>query len=224
MIFVTLLRKDLLIELRGREVFAVTVGLSLMLAVVAAFGIGTAFLNPPQLSAVFPAIAWLIFIFAATVGLGRSLEAETQDAAIEGLLVAGVSPPQIYSAKVFSNSLVLCLGQLIGMCLLALLLAINLSDAWSALFLISALVVFGYSALATLLTALCATSSLRGVLLPLILLPVIAPLFFSAIELTHEALENGRLALDSPWLSLLVGLDVVYFLLGLNLYGAAIKE
>ena len=222
--FATLLRKDILIELRGREVIAITVGLALMLAVVTAFGIGTAFLLPPQLIAIFPTLTWLIFIFSATVGLGRSLESETQDGAMEGLLVAGVSPAQIYSTKVISNGLVLCLSSLVGMSALALLFAVDLSGSWIALVPICAFVVFGYSSLATLLTAMCAPSKLRGVLLPLILLPVVAPLFFAAIELTRGAMENGQILLESPWLSLLVGLDVVYFLLGLNLYSAAIRE
>jgi ABC-type transport system involved in cytochrome c biogenesis permease component len=57
-----------------------------------------------------------------------------------------------------------------------------------------------------------------------LVLPLTFPLLAAAIELFQAILQNGTLELDSIWLTLLVVADVLYFILGLNLFSFAIRE
>jgi ABC-type transport system involved in cytochrome c biogenesis permease component len=65
---------------------------------------------------------------------------------------------------------------------------------------------------------------LKGILLPVLLFPLSFPLFFAAIELSMGLVTGGGLPASSPWLSLLVGLDVLYFVLGLNLIAYVVRD
>jgi ABC-type transport system involved in cytochrome c biogenesis permease component len=86
---------------------------------------------------------------------------------------------------------------------------------------------FSSSALASLVVvvgAIASTSKLRGVLAPLLTLPLLFPLFFAGIEMTTELVVRGGLDLESVWPSLLVVVNAVYLVLGLNLFDFAIRD
>ena len=219
-----LCRKDLALELRSREILALTISLGVLLSVVTSFGIGSSFLSPPIRSSLFPVFIWILFLFAATISLGRTLEYELADGALDSLLASAVPLPMLYVSKVIAASLFAFLAHLCCSGVLYGLMDTQIHQGLIAFLAISLLVILGYSALATLLVAISATSRLRGLLLPLILLPLVGPLLFSGIELSRVAFEQGSISLDSPWLSLLISLDVVYFLAGLNLYEHALRD
>jgi heme exporter protein B len=75
-----------------------------------------------------------------------------------------------------------------------------------------------------LLAALTIGSRLRQVLLPLLVLPVMMPLFFAALEMTTGILLSGQIDLSSPWFVLLMLLEVLYFGLGILLYQFAVLD
>jgi heme exporter protein B len=222
--FLALLKKDLLIEVRTKETVGVIVFLSIAIAVVAALGVNSAFVGGDVVRRLFPALTWIAFLFAATVSLGRSFEPELEHMAIEGVLLTGTSPAQVFVAKWLTASAITFFGQALTIVTLGVLLDVPLGEILGRYLIITALVVSGYAALATLLTALASTTRLKGVLLPILLLPLVFPIFFAAVELSLSVVLEGVLPLQSPWLSLLLGLDVVYFVLGLNLYEFVVRE
>ena len=69
-----------------------------------------------------------------------------------------------------------------------------------------------------------ALSQLINILSRLILIPLLSPLFFAAVELSTQVMTLHRIDLDSGWMSLLIGLDVLYVVLGLNLFQYVIRE
>jgi heme exporter protein B len=221
---VTLIRKDLLLEARNREIVTVMASLSLILAVVLSLAIQSAFISEQTTLKLFPGLLWFIFVVTAAVASGRTYEAEIQHGAGEGVLISGVSASTVYLAKVLSGSLISFLGCLVSSISLALLLNVPLTKWGSGFIVLSALVVVGYTALSTITAAIAATSKLKGLLLPLILIPLLFPLFMGAIELSITLSTGGGLALNSFWFSLIVGLDVLYLAIGYCTYEMVILE
>jgi len=223
-IFFSLLKKDLMIEGRGKETLALMLSLSVLLSVIVSFGVGSAFFDSSEVRRIFPAFLWVVFVFTATVSVGQSYGYELEEKGIEGLLLSGVSPTSIYLSKVVSNFLVVSVGHLFAMAILSVLLDVEIFSVIGSLILLSVLVVGAYSSLSTLLAAMASTSRLKNMLLPLILLPLLFPMFFAAIELTADVMENSQMDPGSIWLSLLIALNVVYIVLGVNLYDYVVRE
>lgn len=219
-----LLKKDLLIEVRTKETIGLITFLSVVIAVVAALGVNSAFVAGDVIQRLFPGLIWVAFLFSATVSLSRSFEPELEHMAIEGVLLTGVSPAVVYVAKWLSTVVITLFGQCVTIAVLGILLDVSLVDTMPGYLGIAVLVVGAYAALATLLAALASMSRLKGALLPVLLLPLAFPLFFAAIELSMVVALEGAVPLESPWFSLLVGLDVVYVVLGLNLYEFVVRE
>ena len=223
--YLLLFRKDLALELRSREMLALLFLLALLLSVIISSGLQSAGVQPEVMQRLFSVLIWVVFLFNATLCIERSFDSERENAAMEGLLVLARMPAGVfYCAKLSSNFIIMFLGHLFSFVLLAGLMDVPVMTGLGVFVLVSLLIVFAYSCVATLLSALAMTARLKGLLLPLILLPLLFPLFFAATELCLDLFVGGRFEWDSPWLSLALALDVVYFLLGLNLFGFVLKE
>jgi heme exporter protein B len=222
--FVALLKKDLRSELRGKEVLILHLTISLLLAAVVGLGIQNAFLTRDQIQALSPLFIWLIFIFAGTVSVARSFEYESNFRAIDGVILTGFPAGLVFLSKCLANVLVILLGHLVSISALAVLLNLSILSVLAQLLLLSLLVCFGYSALATLLSAITASSRLKGMLLPLILMPLLFPLFFGAIELTAQLFSYGSVDFSSGWLSLILVFDLLYLVVAMNLFEYSLGE
>lgn len=216
--------KDIRIEFRQKELVVVGVCLALLLAAIAAFGVQSAFLKSAYEQALVPALVWILFLFAATTVLGRSFVHELEYQAIELLLQYRIAPELLYVSKLLS---IFCVNSLIfTVVFAALVVFLNIPAAGIGLTLAicSLLVVFGYTAVAVLFSALTGRSGQSALLFPVIILPLLFPLFFAGIELFAAILLDGTFRWSHPWLSLLLAADVVYFLLGFNLFRFAIRR
>ena len=218
------LKKDLRIELRSRESLALIVSLSILLSVLVAFGVKNAFIFQEAATKLFACFVWLIFVFSATITMTRSHDYEFVDGALTGLLLSGAKAWKIYVAKVILFSVIGLFGHIISSIVLALLLDIRIENFLIPFLVVSSLVILGYASLAVLLSPITFHSRLKGLLLPLILIPLLFPLLFGALELVSNLTAGQSLSLSSIWISVILGLDVLYFVLGLNLYEFVISE
>ncbi len=222
--FFTLLRKDLLLEARAKETITVMVCLSMLLAVVGALGMSSSFLDQNAVLRVAPTLIWTAFLFSATAALGRSLEHELEFRAVDGLVTAGAAFELVYLSKLCANGFVLVVGHAAASILLLGLLDLGVPGGIPAFLAVSATVIFGYCALAVLMAGISATARVRGVLLPLILLPLLFPLILGAIELTTALFLDSVFEPLGFWFTFLLFLDVLYLVLGINLYPQVIRE
>ncbi len=212
------------LELRVRETLAVMLSLAIIIAVVVAFGVTTVFLDPAGREKLFPAAIWICFILNAAVSLGRSFEYETEHRLLDGLLLAGVAPASIFISKALVNFVVLSVAHLTGVVALGMLLGVSIAAQSTDFIIISVLVVLAYSALATLVAALTTGSRLRNALLPIILLPLVLPLFFCGVELTTQLALGESFSLGGAWGQMLIGLAVLYVGLGALLFESVVRE
>lgn len=214
----TLVCKDLLLEIRTRAGIMFIISLSLVLSVVIAFGINSAFLEQSQVQKLFPSVIWIVFFLTSTIVLGKSYDSELENKAMDGLVLAGVSPSVLYLSKVVSNFIISMLGHAVSVVTLAVLLNISIYASILNIIILSVLVVLAFSALTCITVYISSTSRAKSLLLPLILIPLLFPSYFAALELSYDIFLTGRLDLSSVWVSLLLSLDVVYIVLGVNLF------
>ena len=70
-------KKDVLVELRNREVVATMVLFSVLLVVIVAFSLS---IDETRARLVGSGIVWIVVLFAGTLGLGRVFEREKENA------------------------------------------------------------------------------------------------------------------------------------------------
>jgi heme exporter protein B len=181
-------RKDLRIELRTR--YALN---SLALFVLGALLLVLFAVGPRPLGVrVQAALLWIVMLFAASIGLGRSFVAEQERGTVL-LLQLNVRPSAVFAGKLLFN------GVLVGgLTTLATVVFLFLQDvavpAPGLLSLTLALGGLGLASATTLLAALVARAAREGPLLPVLLLPLLVPLLVAGTSATRKALAG------LPWI------------------------
>ncbi len=198
--------KDVRAEMRSKEV----VGTMAAFAVLAAVVFGLAFdLRVPRPELVVPGILWVIVLFAGVLGLHRSFGSEVERGTLAGLLLAPVERSAIYLGKVAANLLYFLIVEALLLPALLILFDVNLFEPFILLGLFLGTV--GYVGVGTLFAALTSRNRARETLLPVVLLPVLAPLFISGVGLTSVILDNRGSAEVWPWVGIIGLYDALVF-------------
>jgi heme exporter protein B len=182
-------RKDVRIELRSR--YAVNALLMFVLAslLLMLFAIGT----EPISERVQAALLWIVLLFAASIGLGRSFIAE-EDGNTTLLLQLNTRPSMVFAGKLLFNLMLVAGLTVVGTAVFLVLLGGSVGTP-SLLAITLLLGAAGLSGATTLLAALIARAARQGPLLPVLLLPLLVPLLVSVVGATRKAM------LGLPWLS-----------------------
>lgn len=174
--------KDVRLELRSRYAINTLLVFVLAAALVVAFALGEVPLTPQ----VQGALLWIVVLFSASLGLGRSFVMEEEGGTVL-LLRLHVPGSSVYTGKLLFNFLLMVVVNTVAFGALWLLL--NLTVHWPGLLLATlALGALGLAGTTTLLAALIARSANRGAMLPVLLFPLLFPLLLSVVHATHSAL------------------------------------
>ena len=217
--------KDLRIEWRSRVLLNQVLPFAGLVMVMFAFALAKD--DDAVLTRVAPGLVWLATTFSLLVVVQRSFAVETADGALDALQVAGVRPGGIFLGK----SLAL-LAQLAVLELVLLAAAVVLYRAEvhadGVLLLVStyALATSALAFVGTLYGGLAAGAKGRETLLPLLMLPVVAPVLIGATRATEAALgTEGATPSDGwPWIGLLILFVVVFGAGGTLAFGSLIDE
>ena len=76
----------------------------------------------------------------------------------------------------------------------------------------------GYVSVGTLFAALSASSRTRESLLPVLLLPVMIPVFVAGVGLTANVIDARNLSSLGRWFSLLIAYDLIFITLSFLLF------
>jgi heme exporter protein B len=180
--------KDIVGDLRRRSTLS-----SMLFFSIAVLVVFQAAFEPDRQAAVklLPGLLWATMLFTSLMGLGRVFQAEEENGAFEGLLLASVPRGIIFLGKWMGNLLLTLLVQ--AMILPLTLILFNV-DAWGVIHLIFAVLVLGIlglTGLGVLLAAMTQAARSRETLLALLLLPLVAPLLIDGVQATA-----GVMALD----------------------------
>ncbi|MEO8260342.1 MAG: heme exporter protein CcmB [Acidobacteriota bacterium] len=207
------LRKDVIIEIKSREILFTTLFFSVSCILVFSF----AFVSEGQaVGDVAAGILWIAIAFSGTLALGRTFERERYGETLKALLLAPVARPAIYLGKLLGVVILLGLAELLLVPLVALLFSASL---FARPLLLAALLLtgtIGFCAVGTLFAAMLVRARTRDVLLPILLYPITVPVMIAGVRGTAALLAAPP---DEPvatmWIGLLMSFDVVFVTLAL---------
>lgn len=206
-------RKDLLVELRSREILYTTVFFAVSCVLVFAFG----FVREGQaMGDVGAGILWIAVAFSGTLALGRAFERERQSETLRALLLAPVDRPALYVAKLIGVLTLMTAVEIVVVPLVALLFQAPLFRHLPMLLGLLLAGTVGFTAVGTMFGAMLARARSRDVLLPVLLYPITIPVIIAGVRGTSALLQaDPDPAIARAWLSLLLSFDVVFITLAL---------
>jgi heme exporter protein B len=216
------MQKDLLIEMRSREIVYTTLFFAVSCVLVFSFG----FVRegaPPEGAAA--GILWIAIAFSGTLALGRTFDRERQSETLRALMMAPVARPALYVAKLLGVLVLMAAVEVVVVPLIALLFQ---AAFFAAPFLLAGLLLagtLGFAAIGTLFSSMLGRARSRDVLLPVLLYPMTVPVIIAGVRGTAALSQpDPDFAMARAWLSMLISFDVVFVTLALWTFEALMTE
>jgi len=216
-----LLWKDLVLELRTREILTAMTLFALLVAVVFHFAFSPGPADAPRL---LPGMLWVTLAFASTLGLSRAFVMERDQQCLEALRLFPVDPGLIYAGKLTSNLLYLLAVEALLLPALGGIAGVPLLPALGPLAAVLLLGSIGLVAVGTVCSAMSVSTRMREVLLPALLLPLASPVLISGVRATAGILNGRPWAELLPGVRLLVAFDLIFLTVGYLIFEYVVEE
>jgi heme exporter protein B len=216
------MKKDLILEFRGRESLSIMFFLSLLLLVI----FNLAFdLDRDNTTLLASGILWVIFAFTGILGMGRTSMAERDDDAYLSIVFSPISSESLYTGKVLSNIALLLFVELSTLLFFAVLFdfekaVLSLPALLPSLLLGTA----GFSIVGTLFSFLSTTSKYGEVILPFLFLPVVVPIVLGGVSSMNIILAEQPFGESVKWIQILAVFDIMYLSVSLLLFRYLLEE
>lgn len=211
--------KDLRIELRSRVATNQVAPFAIIVLVLFGFA-----LDPDRtvLQTAAPGLFWVAVLFCSLLAVQRSFAVEAVDGAGDGLRLSGLDPAGIFLGKAAAVALELFALEALLAAGIAILYGTTLTGA-TLLLATSVAATVGLAACGTIYGIMAAGLRVRETLLPLLILPIVAPVLIGATQAWEVAL--GQSTDDGwKWVTLLAVFAVVYVTLGVLAFGTLLEE
>lgn len=211
--------KDLRIELRSKVV--ATQVLPFAVIVLVLFGLALD-ADRAALRSFTPGLFWVTVLFATILAVQRSVSLEIESDAFHGLRLSGAAGWKIFGGKVTA-----VVAQLLAIeAVMAVGVVILYRTEWQdpVLVVIAALAAtIAVAAAGTLYGVLAVGLGVRDTILPMLLLPVLAPVLVAATRAFDDAL--GTAAVNGwTWTGLLAIFAIIYLVLGAAAYSVVLED
>ena len=207
------MRKDIRIESRSREVLYTTSFFAASCVLVFSF----AFVRAGRpVDGAEAGIVWVALAYAGQLALGRAFERELHQDALRGLLLAPVERAAIFVGKLLGIMLLMVLVEAVVIFFVALFFSTAFFEF--PLLFVALLVsgTIGFAAVGALFAAMLTRAKSRAVLLPVLLYPVTVPVLIAGVNGTLSLIQaDPNLDLARFWLALVTFFDVVFLTLAL---------
>ena len=211
--------KDLRIEARSRVATNQIAPYAVLVLVVFGFAFDQ---DRTLLDRASPGLFWVAVLLCTLLAVQRSFAIEAADGVRDGLRLSGLDGAGIFLGKAAAVAVELAGLEVLLGAGIVVLFGTDLRDGWLLAGTAVAATV-GLAAAGTVYGAVAAGLRVRETLLPLLLLPVIAPVLLAATQAWRAALglstDNG-----GRWLVLLVSFAAIYLTLGVLGFGALLEE
>lgn len=217
-----IMRKDLTVEARSRELLLTTLFFAVSAVLVFAFGFVR---DGRPVENAAAGILWIAIAFAGTLALGRTFERERYHDVLHALLLAPVDRPAIYVGKLLGILVVLGTVEVVVVPLVALLFQAPLLRQPLLIVTLLAFGTVGFAAVGTLFAAMLIRARSRDVLLPVLLYPLTIPVIIAGVRGTAALLQpEADIAMARAWIGMLGFFDVVFITLSLWTFEPVMTE
>ena len=218
----TLLRKELLVELRTLESVP-----GMVLFAIGTFVVFHFALNAGSVEGDLGAgLLWVTILFAALLGVNRLFVADADQGGFDALLLAPVDATALLLAKVAALCIYLVALELVAVLGFALLLlGPSLGHALPTLLAVLALADLGLAAIGTFVAAIAVRTTARDLIGPLIALPLFVPIAIGASRASAPLLSaGGHGGLEVRWLALLGVYDLLFGLIAYAVFDFLLED
>lgn len=210
---VLVLKKDLAIEAKSREILYTTVFFAISCLLI--FSVAFVKEGVPAEDAA-SGILWIALAFSGTIALGRTFERERYGETLRALLLAPAPRAAIYVGKMLGIVVLLAVCELLLVPLVALLFRSRLFEEPVLLVALLLTGTVGFAVVGSLFAAMLVRARTRDVMLPILLYPMTVPLMIGGVRGTVALTQTP---VDQPsaimWIVLLLCMDAVFLILAL---------
>jgi len=217
-VFVAMLAKDTVREVRSKEVFISGFLFSIVLLCTIYIAVTSGDLRYEKMAG---GAIWLCILFTGTLSMNRIHQSEMANGCYRALILAPVEGGWLYLAKVAANLLLLGFAATLLVPLVGVFFHV---DVWGNLFWLLCSLYLGiaaFTSVGTLVVAITANTRMKDVLFPMVQLPLVVPVLIGGVTSTVVALE-GKAPYEG--LQLLAALNLVFIPLGYLLYDFLLEE
>ena len=211
--------KDLRIEARSRVATNQILPFAVLVLLLFAFALDA---DRGLLSTLAAGLFWVTVLFAGLLAVQRSFALEASEDARDALRLSGLDGAGIFLGKAAAVAAQLLVLE--ALLAVGVVVFYNVSLHGAGLLLaVSGLATAGIAAAGTVYGAVAAGLRVRDTLLPLLVLPVLAPVLLAAARASEAAL--GTTTADAwPWVRLLGVFCAVYVAFGVLAFGPLLEE
>jgi heme exporter protein B len=215
----TVLRKDLRLELRTFETVPAMVLFSLATFVIFHFALGAGATIEGQLAA---GVLTVTLLLAGLLGINRLFVAEREQGGFDAFLLAPVDRTSLLLAKAAALYAYLVVLEVIAVPAFALLLL--RTDLQPGLLAVLALADAGLAVIGTLVSAVAVHTRARDLIGPVIGLPLLTPLLIATARGLAAPLARHPGGVPGKWLLFLALYDAVFALLAYALFDFLLED
>ncbi len=211
--------KDLRIEVRSKVAINQIGPFALVVLLLFAFA-----LDPDRefLQQGAPGLFWVAVLLSALVVIQRSFALEAADAGRDALRLSGLDPAGVFLGKAAAAFVVLALLEVALVAGVRIMYHTTLRG-WPVLLVAATTATVGLVAAGTIYGALSAGLRVRETLLPLLFLPVVAPVMIGGTRAFAAAMD-GSAGEGWRWCALLAVFAVAYVALGMLLFETLLED
>jgi heme exporter protein CcmB len=217
--------KDLQVELRSREILFTMTFFAAMVVVLFSF----AFLKENAdgemvaVAEIAPGFLWIAVLFAATLGMSRAFDRERESDTMRGLLLSPAPRAALFLGKAVGLFVMMAMVEIVVVPLVWFFFAAPLFADPLQMVSLALLATLGVAVIGAVFAAMLMRTRARDLLLPVVLYPILVPLFIAAIKGTSGVL-TGEGDQAWFWIRFLVAYDLSFLVASLWTFESLVIE
>ncbi|MDO8532896.1 MAG: heme exporter protein CcmB [Dehalococcoidia bacterium] len=215
----TILWKDVLTELRTKDILLSVFIFALLSLVIFSFALRA---DRATVAGIAPGVLWAAFSFSGILALNRAFATEREKGSLEGLVITPVSRDAIYFGKMLGVLIFMLAAEIVLLPVFVVLFNVPLD--LPRLLPIIFLATLGFASVGTVFSAIAVNTRSREIMLPVLFLPVVVPVVISAVEASARVMAGEPWSNVSVWLQVLVAFDVIFVVVSSLVFEYVLEE
>ena len=206
--FYTLVRKDLLLEFRTKEIIIpmFTFGLAIILIFSLSFNASQ------EINHTFsPGLLWIIILFVSSLGLHRMFVLEKEFDAFTLNLAAPIDRGTIFISKVVSGTILLLIAEIMIIPPFVVFMNLSIPSNWPIMMLILIIGDLGIMSIGAIISGLSMRAKLSEILFPILFFPLVSPHLIACVKATNYWFKGIPFINWQSWVYLIITFFIIFF-------------
>ena len=219
--FYTLVRKDLLLELRTKEIIIPMFAFGLVIILI----FSLSFNASQEINHTFsPGLLWIIILFISSLGLHRMFVLEKEFDAFTLNLAAPIDRGVIFLSKVVSGTIILLIAEILIIPPFVIFLNLSIPSNWPIMILILIIGDLGIMSIGAIITGLSMRAKLSEILFPILFFPLVSPHVIACVKATNYWFKEIPFFNWQSWIYLMITFFIIFFLVGFMIFDFITEE